>query len=78
MDFDAIVVGGGAAGGAITWQLARNGLKVACLERGPWMQADTTRRQRLTGNCRSAAPSHRYRLIGTAPTTIPSMTRNRQ
>jgi choline dehydrogenase-like flavoprotein len=41
MDFDAIVVGGGAAGGAITWQLSRNGLKVACLERGPWMQADT-------------------------------------
>ena len=40
MDFDAIVVGGGAAGGAITWQLARNGLKVACLERGPWMQPD--------------------------------------
>ena len=40
MDFDAIVVGGGAAGGAITWQLARNGMKVACLERGPWMQPD--------------------------------------
>jgi len=37
MDFDAIIVGGGAAGAAVTWQLARNGLKVACLERGPWM-----------------------------------------
>ena len=40
MDFDAIIVGGGAAGAAMTWQLTRNGLKVACLERGPWMQPD--------------------------------------
>ena len=37
MDFDAIIVGGGAAGAAATWQLARNGLKVVCLDRGPWM-----------------------------------------
>ena len=37
MDFDAIIVGGGAAGAAVTWQLASKGLKVACLERGPWM-----------------------------------------
>ena len=41
MDFDAIIVGGGAAGAAMTWQLARNGLKVACLERGPWMQPNS-------------------------------------
>ena len=41
MDFEAIIVGGGAAGAAMTWQLARNGLKVACLERGPWMQPDS-------------------------------------
>ena len=40
MDFDAIIVGGGAAGAAMTWQLARHGLKVACLERGPWMHPD--------------------------------------
>ena len=40
MDFDAIVIGGGGAGAAVTWQLARNGLKVACLERGPWIQPD--------------------------------------
>ena len=32
MDFDAIVIGGGGAGAAVTWQLARNGLKVACLD----------------------------------------------
>ena len=37
MDFDAIIVGGGAAGAAVTWQLVSNGMKVACLERGPWM-----------------------------------------
>ena len=62
MDFDAIVVGGGAAGGAITWQLAR-GLKVACLGASHGCKLTPTRRQRLTGNCRSAAPSHRYRLM---------------
>ena len=41
MEFDAIIVGGGAAGAAMTWQLARHGLKVACIERGPWMQPDS-------------------------------------
>ena len=49
MDFDAIIVGGGAAGAAMTWQLARNGLKVACLERGPWMQTIAIRQQARTG-----------------------------
>ena len=37
MEFDAIVVGGGAAGAAITWHLSQSGHKVLCLERGPWM-----------------------------------------
>ena len=41
MEFDAIIVGGGAAGAAMTWQLVRHGLKVACIERGPWMQPDS-------------------------------------
>jgi choline dehydrogenase-like flavoprotein len=38
-DFDAIVIGAGAAGGAAAWRLATKGLKVACVERGPWMEA---------------------------------------
>jgi len=41
MQFDAIIVGGGAAGAAMTWQLARNGLKVVCLDRGPWMRSES-------------------------------------
>jgi len=36
-DFDAIIIGGGAAGGASAWRLATKGFKVACVERGPWM-----------------------------------------
>lgn len=36
-DFDCIVVGSGAAGAAAAWRLASKGLKVACLDRGPWI-----------------------------------------
>ncbi|MEM6577498.1 MAG: GMC family oxidoreductase [Pseudomonadota bacterium] len=36
-DFDCIVVGSGAAGAAAAWRLASKGFKVACLDRGPWM-----------------------------------------
>ncbi|MDB4599625.1 GMC family oxidoreductase [Alphaproteobacteria bacterium] len=40
MEFDVVVIGGGAAGAAVTWKLAKAGLKVACLERGPWMKPE--------------------------------------
>eukprot|EP01037_Dinobryon_pediforme_P017964 gene17964-18199_t len=36
-DFDVIVVGSGAAGAAAAWRLAAKGFKVACVERGPYM-----------------------------------------
>lgn len=39
-DFDAIVVGSGAAGAAVAWRLCSQGFKVACIERGPRMDAD--------------------------------------
>lgn len=38
-DFDVIIIGSGAAGAAAAWRLATKGFKVACVERGPWMDA---------------------------------------
>ena len=35
--FDFLVVGSGAAGAAAAWRLCQKGYKVACLERGDWM-----------------------------------------
>jgi choline dehydrogenase-like flavoprotein len=34
--YDALVVGSGAAGSAASWLLAKDGMRVACLERGDW------------------------------------------
>jgi choline dehydrogenase-like flavoprotein len=34
---DVLVIGAGAAGGALTWRLAQGGLKVVCLEQGGWI-----------------------------------------
>lgn len=36
-NFDFIVVGSGAAGAAVAWRLCSRGYKVACVERGTWM-----------------------------------------
>ncbi len=36
--FDFIVVGSGAAGAAAAWKLCKHGFKVACIERGGWME----------------------------------------
>jgi len=41
IDFDFIIVGSGAAGGAAAWELCRQGFKVVCLERGPEMDPST-------------------------------------
>lgn len=38
-DFDFVIVGSGAAGAAAAWRLCQHGFKVACLERGDWMDA---------------------------------------
>lgn len=35
--FDYVVVGSGAAGAAAAWKLSKHGFKVACIERGVWM-----------------------------------------
>jgi choline dehydrogenase-like flavoprotein len=34
---DVVVVGSGAAGGAVTWRLAERGVRVVCLEQGDWV-----------------------------------------
>lgn len=34
---DVLVIGSGAAGGALTWQLTEKGAKVVCLEQGGWV-----------------------------------------
>ena len=34
---EVLVIGAGAAGGALTWRLAQGGLKVVCLEQGGWI-----------------------------------------
>lgn len=34
---DVLVIGAGAAGGALSWRLAQGGLKVVCLEQGGWI-----------------------------------------
>lgn len=39
--FDYVVVGSGAAGAAAAWKLCQHGFKVACVERGGWMDPST-------------------------------------
>ncbi len=34
---DVLVIGSGAAGGALTWRLTQHGAKVVCLEQGDWV-----------------------------------------
>lgn len=34
---DVLVIGSGAAGGALTWKLSEKGVKVVCLEQGGWI-----------------------------------------
>jgi 2-methyl-1,2-propanediol dehydrogenase len=36
---DVLVIGSGAAGGAITKRLAEKGVQVVCLEQGQWRKA---------------------------------------
>ena len=74
MDFDAIIVGGGAAGAAVTWQLVSNGMKVACLERGPGCYPTNIRQPSMIGNSRSLAPIHLYRQSDKAAMTTRLMT----
>jgi choline dehydrogenase-like flavoprotein len=35
---DVLVIGSGAAGGALTWRLTERGVKVVCLEQGGWIE----------------------------------------
>lgn len=36
---DVLVIGSGAAGGALTWKLTELGVKVVCLEQGGWIES---------------------------------------
>src|SRR5688572_11601951 len=38
---DVLIVGAGASGAAVAWYLAREGLKVTCLEQGGWVDPNT-------------------------------------
>ena len=38
--YDAVIVGSGAGGGIAAYVLARGGLRVAVLEKGPWLTAE--------------------------------------
>ncbi len=38
--YDAVIVGSGAGGGIAAYVLARGGMRVAVLEKGPWLTAD--------------------------------------
>ncbi len=38
---DVLVIGSGAAGGALTWQLTEKGVKVVCLEQGGWIDPNS-------------------------------------
>ena len=38
---DVLVIGSGAAGGALTWRLTEKGVKVVCLEQGGWVEPAT-------------------------------------
>jgi len=37
---DALIVGAGASGAAVTWRLATDGWKVTCLDQGGWFWHD--------------------------------------
>jgi choline dehydrogenase-like flavoprotein len=34
---DVLVIGSGMAGAAISWRLSTRGVRVVCLEQGPWV-----------------------------------------
>ena len=40
-DIDVLVIGAGAAGGALSWSLTEKGAKVVCLEQGGWVDPST-------------------------------------
>lgn len=63
---DVIVVGAGASGAALTWRLARAGVKVTCLERGRWHAPEEAPQHRddYEGvRLRSRAPNPNHRQL---------------
>jgi choline dehydrogenase-like flavoprotein len=69
-EVDAVVIGSGAGGGPAAWELARGGIRVALLERGPRIDHDQTghdelRSQRTTvlGNAFGPGDDQYTRLV---------------
>ena len=51
---DVLIIGAGAAGGAMAWSLARRKVDVVCLEQGDWVPLPPSQEpSRLGGSCPS-------------------------
>ena len=53
--YDAIIIGTGAGGGALTFHLAQAGKNILILERGPFMP-----QEKLNGDTETVFLDHRY------------------
>lgn len=65
---DVLVIGAGAAGGALCWRLASHGAKVVCLEQGDWVDEDAIPKGHMDWEVRgrhywNPAPSVRARNV---------------
>ncbi|MBN2647171.1 MAG: GMC family oxidoreductase [Thiotrichales bacterium] len=46
-DFDVVVIGSGAGGGAVAWRLTQAGKSVLILEKGPWLKEEDFKKDEL-------------------------------
>ena len=50
---DVLIIGAGAAGGAMAWSLARRGVDVVCLEQGTWIVPEMLPRRHVDWEVRT-------------------------